>query len=306
MSAKIKSHTTSHRHKPKGVSKRSFEKVYWPYIPVFAMVVALAAVSAQNGLLRTMISHPASRVLAYASSISANDLLNDTNQDRQAGGDKPLSLNTELARAAQAKAVDMANRDYWSHDTPDGNPPWVFVQAQDYQYQKLGENLATGFSDSLATINGWMASPEHRANMLDPSFSQVGFGWANVPNYKAVGGGPMTIVVAFYGEPETASVPVTGANLLSSGSPNLPVKTVDTSRAQLALARTPLVNYADLVALGGGLLVLGIWIGRHLFSLRRALIQGETYVASHPLMDLGLVLIVLALFTLSRTAGLVQ
>jgi hypothetical protein len=133
-----------------------------------------------------------------------------------------LSLNGQLDAAAQAKANDMATRNYWSHYTPDGNPPWVFVSAQGYAYQKLGENLATGFNDEQATINGWMASPPHRENLLDPAFSDVGFGFANNPNYTAAGGGPMTIIVAFYGRTVAAPVHAAVPSPASSTTPSAP------------------------------------------------------------------------------------
>ncbi|HVO86773.1 MAG TPA: CAP domain-containing protein [Candidatus Binatia bacterium] len=310
MTAKIKTHhhSSGYRHKPRGVSNRAFEKVYWPYIPMLLVAGALLALTARAGVLTSMIDHPTKRVLAYATSMSSNELLSDTNQDRQTNNVAGLKLNSELAKAAQAKANDMAARDYWSHNTPDGNPPWVFVSAQNYQYQKIGENLATGFSNSLATINGWMASPEHRENMLDPAYSEVGFGYANIPNYAAIGGGPMTIVVAFYGEPEALATAITTspASPLSSNSSSLSAQTKQTSRAQLAFAGSPIGSFATLAAFGAMVLVLGIWIGRHALAFRRALAGGEKYILTHPLFDVGLLLIGLALFALTKTAGLIQ
>src|SRR6185437_15166639 len=81
-------------------------------------------------------------------------------------------------------------------------PPWIWVTAQGYSYQALAQNLAAGFSDEQSTINGWMASPPHKENLLNPIYSDVGFGYANNPDYTSAGGGPMTIVVAFYGKPQ--------------------------------------------------------------------------------------------------------
>ena len=191
----------SHKNKPKGISVQAFEQVHWPYLPILIIGSLLLLFGTQSGALQAAIRHPYTKVLAYSSSMSINGLLSGTNASRAANGVATLSLNGKLDNAAQAKANDMAARNYWSHYTPEGNPPWVFVSAQGYSYQKLGENLATGFNDEQGAINGWMASPPHRVNMLDPAFSEVGFGFANNPNYTAGGGGPMTIVVAFYGKP---------------------------------------------------------------------------------------------------------
>jgi hypothetical protein len=207
--AKIKTYRkpSHHKTKPKGISARDFEKVHWPYLPILLVIFVMLSFVIQSGSLSAVVRHPTGKVLDYATSMSISGLLSDTNSARASNGVASLSLNAKLDAAAQAKANDMAARNYWSHNTPEGNPPWVFVTAQGYNYQKLGENLAAGFSDEQATINGWMASPPHRENLLDGAFSDVGFGFANNPNYTSAGGGPMTIVVAFYGKPASVAAP---------------------------------------------------------------------------------------------------
>jgi hypothetical protein len=208
--AKIKSHTSdSHKTKPKNVNKKTFERVYWPYIPMVIAVSVLLVLTSSTGALKNAVHHPLGKVLSYSSSMSIGGLLADTNTQRSANGVGSLSLNSKLDAAAQANADDMAARDYWSHNTPDGNPPWIWVSNQGYAYQKLGQNLATGFSSEQTTIDGWMASPPHRENLLDPSFTEVGFGYANVPDYTAAGGGPQTVVVAFYGDPQVLAASTT-------------------------------------------------------------------------------------------------
>lgn len=212
MAAKIKSHAKStghHHHRPRGISDHAFKKVYWPYIPVVLVITALLSFGTQTGALSTVIKHPDGKVLSYATSMSIGGLLSDTNTKRTQNGVASLHLNSKLDAAAQAKANDMASRNYWSHNTPEGNPPWIFVTAQKYSYQKLGENLAAGFGDEQSTINGWMASPPHKENLLDPAFTDVGFGFANNSNYTSAGGGPMTIVVAFYGKPQVLAAQTT-------------------------------------------------------------------------------------------------
>jgi hypothetical protein len=205
MSAKIKDHRGNNpKYKPKGVSSRAFEKTHWPYLPILIIAGILLSFGGQTGALQMALNHQKNSVLAYATSMSVGGLLNSSNAQRTANGVAGLSLNGQLNAAAQAKANDMASRNYWSHNTPEGNPPWVFVSAQGYSYQKLGENLAAGFTSEQATIDGWMNSPPHRENLLDSSFSDVGFGFANNDNYTSAGGGPMTVVVAFYGKPSGA------------------------------------------------------------------------------------------------------
>lgn len=316
MPAKIKSphHTSSrHKHKPKGTSAKAFEKVYWPYIPLILILGFVISLSAHNGVLASVLRIPSGNVLAYATSISPTDLLQDTNTARNANNVKSLKLNPSLAKAAQAKANDMALRNYWSHNTPAGNPPWVFVEAQGYHYQKIGENLAAGFSDSQATINGWIASPEHRENMLDPLFTEVGFGFANNPNYTSTGNnGPMTIVVAFYGEPEpntglaSSVIPSGTSGTTSQQLAKFELNSQKTSRAQLAFAGTAVAHYSTWLAVIGLTSVVSIWMSRHIRTLRRVVVEGETFVISHPMFDVGLLLLGLAFFALTQTVGLVH
>lgn len=145
------------------------------------------------------------QVLGYASNTTVGGLLAATNQERANNGLGALSLNGALNQAAASKAADMANRDYWSHNTPEGATPWTFVTAAGYSYQMIAENLAYGFADSNSTVAGWMNSPGHRANILNGSYVDVGFATANSANYQ--GTGPQTVVVAFYGLALGASAP---------------------------------------------------------------------------------------------------
>lgn len=144
-------------------------------------------------------------VLSYTTNTTISGLLAATNQERTSRGIAALSLNSQLNNAAAAKAQDMVDRDYWAHETPDGDPPWVFVDAAGYAYKAVGENLAYGFPDSASTVTGWMNSPGHRDNMLNTIYSHVGFGMANSENYQD--NGNQTVVVAFYAAPLYASQP---------------------------------------------------------------------------------------------------
>jgi hypothetical protein len=227
--AKIKNHSTdSHKTKPKSVNKKAFERVYWPYIPLVIAISFLLTLSASGGALQAAVRHHTiGKVLSYSTSMSISGLLADTNAQRAANGIAALSLNSKLDAAAQANADDMAARNYWSHYTPEGNPPWIWVTNQGYSYQALGQNLATGFSDEQSTINGWMASPPHRENLLNSTYTEVGFGYANNPDYTSAGGGPQTIVVAFYGKPQVLAA----QTVAPAASPAAPASTTPSSPA---------------------------------------------------------------------------
>ncbi len=173
---------------------KHFLKVYWPYIPVVVMVVLGMFFGGVRPEQR--VNNPAT--LAYATEMSIQGLLQYTNSQRASNGLGSLTINSKLNTSAQAKANNMVSRDYWAHNTPDGDEPWVFIDATGYQYQKAGENLAYGFTNSEATVIGWMNSPTHRANILDQTYNEVGFGFLNADNFVQTG--QETIVVAHYGE----------------------------------------------------------------------------------------------------------
>ncbi len=191
-------HTKRHGQHQKRSSH--FLKVYLPYVPLTVFLV--------TGLLISFLWKPTGNkgVLAYSVEMSGGALLTATNQQRAQNGAGSLTLNEKLSAAAQAKANDMAARNYWSHNTPEGNPPWIFISNAGYSYSRAGENLAYGFATSSETINtGWMNSTSHRENMLNKDYTEVGFGYTNASNYN--NNGEQTIVVAMYATPLSAPTP---------------------------------------------------------------------------------------------------
>lgn len=180
---------------------KHYRHVYWPYIPSILLIVASLLLS---GLRLPLVQKD---VLAYATEMSSSSLLSATNTHRSNAGKASLKINSKLSSAAQAKANDMVTRDYWSHNTPDGQEPWVFIDQAGYSYTKAGENLAYGFMSSSETVSGWMNSPAHKANMLDTAFTEVGFGYKNSSNFQQQG--EQTVVVAMYGQPQTLGVAAT-------------------------------------------------------------------------------------------------
>lgn len=129
--------------------------------------------------------------------ITVTDLLKYTNLQREANGLKPLTLNSDLTNAAQMKAKDMFAKDYWAHVSPDGTTPWVWIRDSGYNYLYAGENLARGFDTSADVVTAWMNSPEHRANMLSPNYTDIGFAVKS----GTLTGTYTTLVVQEFGSP---------------------------------------------------------------------------------------------------------
>jgi len=80
-------------------------------------------------------------------------------EQRVSVGLLPLEANATLAQAAQAKAADMLNNNYWAHVSPDGTQPWSFFVNAGYSYRYAGENLARDFTNPASAVDAWMASP---------------------------------------------------------------------------------------------------------------------------------------------------
>lgn len=116
-----------------------------------------------------------SNVLGISVNITTEELLALTNKERKEKGLNELKFNSELSKAAELKARDMFERNYWAHNSPVGDTPWVFFKRVGYDYVYAGENLARGFSESDEIVGAWMKSPSHRDNMLSSNYSEVGF-----------------------------------------------------------------------------------------------------------------------------------
>lgn len=119
------------------------------------------------------------------------------NGDRERYGAAPLIENPLLARAAELAANDMAARGYFSHASPEGEPPWRWLEQVGYRYAVAGQNLAINFNDSKDVEDAWMNSPPHSANILDNGFTETGSGVAS-GTYR---GREMTFVVQFFARP---------------------------------------------------------------------------------------------------------
>ena len=298
--AKPKRTPAIHHKKRSGLhhkQSKHYVKPYWPYLPLIAIVGLGFAVN-------TAWSSHMHGVLGYATDVSATQLLADTNTQRLSNHESSLNLDSQLTQAAQTKANDMATRNYWSHTAPGGRTPWTFISASGYQFAAAGENLAYGFNSSNAIMNGWMNSPEHRTNVLNKVFTQVGFGIANAPNFQ--GHGPETIVVAMYGEPanlvSTQDAPVGAPTAMPATVVSAP-QAKNVSRMQVVSVQEPWAIF--FVSVVTSLAV--VWfIIRHGLFIRRAFVKSEAFIIHHPLLDVIIVAVATFGVLLTRTVGFIH
>jgi uncharacterized protein YkwD len=139
---------------------------------------------------------------AEAAPITTETIISLTNQARVENSVAELKVSSLLTKAAQNKANDMLARQYFSHNTPDGETPWSFIKAVGYSYTTAGENLAIDFTQAENMQAAWMNSPGHRANILNKNFTEIGIGIAKgiFDNHQT------TIVVQMFGNPLNAPV----------------------------------------------------------------------------------------------------
>lgn len=100
------------------------------------------------------------------------DLVNAVRSDV---GCAPLAVEEPLEDAAQLHAEDMSERSYMDHVNPEGMDPSARAAAQGHD-GGVGENIAMGYPDAEAVMDGWMSSPGHRANIENCDYQTIGVG----------------------------------------------------------------------------------------------------------------------------------
>jgi hypothetical protein len=104
-----------------------------------------------------------------------------TSAYRAQNGLGPVTLDARLSRAAAAQALAMARHDDLSHSIGWGNALPARLAAVDYDWEVTAENIGMGYRTLAAAFDGWVGSAGHRANLLKPGVTQVGFGAAEAP-----------------------------------------------------------------------------------------------------------------------------
>jgi len=148
---------------------------------------------------------------AYAESTSSmeSQFIAKLNAARQANGQSPYAVLYDLTAVARSQSAAMA-----SHQSLYHNPSLTTAV---HSWQAVGENVGEG--PTVGDIHvAFMNSPEHRANILDHDFTQVGVGVSIDKN-------GIVWVTEDFREPLSAAAPVTHTASHSSGTHSAPVST---------------------------------------------------------------------------------
>ena len=87
----------------------------------------------------------------------------------------PVRWNEMLAESSQRHSEDMARYDFFDHVNPrDGTHSWERVERAGYKYSTTGENIAAGYRTADEAVAGWIKSPGHCANLMNPDFTDMG------------------------------------------------------------------------------------------------------------------------------------
>lgn len=175
--------------------------------PAIAAILLASAVAAPAGARSGRQARPAGPARA-ATALRALEsrVLVDINRVRAQHGLAPLRLSSKLSAAASQHSREMARVGYFSHSSADGGAFWRriarFYPSNGYSSWSVGENLlwSSPDVDAPGAVKMWMGSPEHRANLLNRSWREVGLSAVHSDSapgtYHGLG---VTIVTADFG-----------------------------------------------------------------------------------------------------------
>jgi len=91
---------------------------------------------------------------------------------------RPVRWNGSLAEASRLHSEEMARYNYFSHSGRDGSAPAQRVERAGYRYRATGENIAAGQMQPEDAVAGWIKSPTHCANLMNPAYTEMGVAFA--------------------------------------------------------------------------------------------------------------------------------
>ena len=109
-----------------------------------------------------------------ASDITADTVMKLVNNARAAINGAVLKKNDLLQKAAEQKAQDMIENNYFAHISPQGKSPWDWINQSGYEYRYAGENLAINFTNAKEQQQAWMDSESHKKNILSSDYEDTG------------------------------------------------------------------------------------------------------------------------------------
>ncbi len=91
----------------------------------------------------------------------------------------PLVWQAQTEQAALAQAQYLQQNNLFSHTGAGGSNVGDRLTATGYVWQTVGENIAAGYTDLAAVMQGWLESPGHCVNLMNASFTDLGVAMVN-------------------------------------------------------------------------------------------------------------------------------
>lgn len=138
---------------------------------------ATSTVSLSNAVKKTFLAPGGlvAKIESDSAVLTKSGVFALTNADRSKQGLLALVSNASLDTIALRRAKDMFAKQYFEHVSPSGDSASVEADSIGYEYIVIGENIALGnFENDAALEAAWMASPGHRANILNTRFTSLG------------------------------------------------------------------------------------------------------------------------------------
>ena len=141
---------------------------------------ALAAMMMVFVMFASLPVQAATTAKSASASVSAQEteidkVLTLVNNQRKAAGLAPLKWSEQLSADASVRAVECATS--YSHTRPDGSDWWTVDSERMY-----GENLAANYATAQAVVDAWMASPAHKANIMNGGYATIGLATYTTPS----------------------------------------------------------------------------------------------------------------------------
>lgn len=171
--------------------------------PGFRSVLTFGARFGALVLLAIVLAPTADAATGHSS--FARQLLGSLNEIRAAHGLAPLYDSHPLTQAATQHNLEMGHYGYFDHDSKSGAPFWVRIEhwyPRQHAYWAVGENIlwSSPTVGPRRAMRLWMNSPEHRANILNPAWREIGISVVHFYSAPgAFGGGPATLVTTDFG-----------------------------------------------------------------------------------------------------------
>lgn len=232
-------------------------------------IFSIVGIILASNLFLRLLDNPSLHILGFTSSVTIDEVVRATNEQRAGAGLKTLSYNEKLADAARRKAANMLSENYWAHNSPSGKNPWVWFNDAGYSYVYAGENLAKDFGSTDRLMAAWMASPTHRDNVVNSKYTEIGI--AVVPG--SLQGQDTVLVVQLFGTPSGGSVPKAASTEVTTVK-TAPVQVAEVKGQEIAAMVPAEIEVMQIAPAGSPVAVVPPRFNQ--FNIARALNLGTT------------------------------